>query len=240
MEKKGHTLVVANNGLEALAALERERFDVVLMDVQMPEMGGFEAAGRIREREKSTGEHIPIIAMTAHALKGDRERCLEAGMDAYVSKPIQSRLLFEAMENVVPSPVLAASFEEKLPLDTTAVDTKAFDREAALAMIDGDTELFGELVELFMTESVELLDQVRKAIAQRDAKGLERAAHSMKGSAAAFCGESARVVAQTLEGLGERSEFDQAEAVADELETEVRRLTNALAEYRKESVSCES
>ena len=240
MEKKGHTLVVANNGLEALAALEHEKFDVVLMDVQMPEMGGFEAAGRIREREKSTGEHIPVIAMTAHALKGDRERCLEAGMDGYVSKPIQSRLLFEAMENVVPSPVLAASFEEKLPLDTTAVDTRAFDREAALAMIDGDTELLGELVELFMTESVELLDQIRKAIAQRDAKGLERAAHSMKGSAAAFCGESARVVAQTLEDMGERGEFDQAEAVANDLETEVTRLTNALAEYRKESVPCES
>ena len=161
-------------------------------------------------------------------------------MDAYVSKPIQSRLLFEAIENVVPSPVLAASFEEKLPLDAAAVDTKAYDREAALAMIDGDTELFGELVELFMTESVELLDQVRKAIAQRDTKGLERAAHSMKGSAAAFCGKSARVVAQTLEDMGKRGDFDQAEAVADELETEVGRLTHALAEYRKESVSCES
>jgi HPt (histidine-containing phosphotransfer) domain-containing protein len=91
-----------------------------------------------------------------------------------------------------------------------------------------------------MTESVELLDQVRKAIAQRDAKILERAAHSMKGSAAAFCGESARVVAQTLEDMGERGDFDQAEAVADELETEVTRLTQALAEYRKESVPCES
>jgi signal transduction histidine kinase/CheY-like chemotaxis protein/HPt (histidine-containing phosphotransfer) domain-containing protein len=240
MEKKGHTLVVANNGLEALAAWEHEKFDVVLMDVQMPEMSGFEAVGRIREREKSTGEHIPVVAMTAHALKGDRERCLEAGMDAYVSKPIQSRLLFEAIENVVPSPVLAAGFEEKLPLDAAAADTKAFDREAALAMIDGDTELFGELVELFMTESVELLDQIRKAIAQRDAKVLERAAHSMKGSAAAFCGESARVVAQTLEDMGERGDFDQAEAVADELEMEVTRLTHALAEYRKESVPCES
>ena len=161
-------------------------------------------------------------------------------MDAYVSKPIQSRLLFEAIENVVPSPVLAAGFEEKLPPDATTVDTKAYDREAALAMIDGDTELFGELVELFMTESVELLGQVRKAIAQHDAKGLERAAHSMKGSAAAFCGESARVVAQTLEDMGERGDFGEVEAVADELETEVRRLTHALAEYRKESVQCES
>ena len=178
--------------------------------------------------------------MTAHALKGDRERCLEAGMDAYVSKPIQSRLLFEAIENAVPSPALAASFEEKLPPEPAAMDTGVFDREAALAMIDGDTELFGELVGLFMTESVELLAQVRNAIAQRDAKVLERAAHSIKGSAAAFCGESARVVAQTLEGIGERGDFDQAEAVADELHTEVTRLANALTKYRKAIVLCET
>jgi len=240
MEKKGHTLVVTNNGKEALAAWERERFDVVLMDVQMPEMGGFEAAGQIREREKAKGEHIPIIAMTAHALKGDRERCLEAGMDAYVSKPIQSRLLFEAIDNVVPSPALAATFEEKLPPEAATVDTAVFDHESALAMIDGDRELFGELVGLFMTESVDLLKQVRSAIAQRDAKVLERAAHSIKGSAAAFCGESARAVAQTLEDIGERGDFDQAEAVANELQTEVTRLTNALTEYRKGSVLCES
>jgi len=95
-------------------------------------------------------------------------------------------------------------------------------------------------VELFMTESVELLKQVRSAIAQRDAKVLERAAHSIKGSAAAFCGESARAVAQTLESIGERGDFDQAEAVADELQTEVTRLAHALTEYRKGSVLCES
>jgi signal transduction histidine kinase/DNA-binding response OmpR family regulator len=240
MEKQGHTTVVTNNGVEALAAVEHGKFDVVLMDVQMPEMGGFEAATRIRDREKSTGEHIPIIAMTAHALKGDRERCLEAGMDAYVSKPIQSRLLFEAIEMMVPSPALAARFKEKLPPEKAASDTGVFDRDRALAMIDGDTELFGELVELFMPESIELLDQVRNAIAQRNAKALERAAHSIKGSVAAFCGEPARVVAQTLEDIGQRGDFDQAGAVADELQTEIRRLTNALAKYRKESVVCES
>ncbi len=99
MEKHGHSLVAVNNGVEALDALERGTFDVVLMDVQMPEMGGFEATARIREREKSTGQHVPVIAMTAHALKGDRERCLEAGMDAYVSKPIQAASLFETIDS---------------------------------------------------------------------------------------------------------------------------------------------
>ncbi len=105
MEKQGHTVVVTGNGKEALTALENRQFDVVLMDVQMPEMGGFEVSAIIREREKTTGLHQPIIAMTAHALKGDRERCLDAGMDAYVSKPIQSRLLFEAIASLVPATV---------------------------------------------------------------------------------------------------------------------------------------
>ncbi len=97
LEKQGHTVVLANNGREALAALDREEFDLVLMDVQMPEMDGFEATAQIRAREVSGGRRLPIIAMTAHAMKGDRERCLEAGMDGYVSKPIQTQDLNQAV-----------------------------------------------------------------------------------------------------------------------------------------------
>jgi len=102
LEKQGHTVVAANNGREALAALERQAFDLVLTDVQMPEMDGFEATGLIRQQEQGTGRHVPILAMTAYAMKGDRERCLAAGMDGYVSKPINPRELWEAMENLVP------------------------------------------------------------------------------------------------------------------------------------------
>jgi CheY-like chemotaxis protein len=98
LEKRGHSVVVAGNGREALTALERESYDVVLMDVQMPEMDGFEATAAIRAREKESGRRLPIIAMTAYAMKGDRERCLAAGMDGYVSKPLQPRELFEAVE----------------------------------------------------------------------------------------------------------------------------------------------
>jgi len=94
-------VVVAVNGKEAVAAFEREPFDVILMDVQMPEMDGFEATAEIREKEKETGGHIPIIAMTAHAMKGDRERCLDAGMDEYVSKPIRPQIVVDAIESVV-------------------------------------------------------------------------------------------------------------------------------------------
>jgi signal transduction histidine kinase/CheY-like chemotaxis protein/HPt (histidine-containing phosphotransfer) domain-containing protein len=239
LEKQGHQVVVAGNGKEALAALERDQFDLILMDVQMPEMGGLEATARIREREKATSGHIPIVAMTAHALKGDRERCLEAGMDGYVAKPVQSRTLFETIDSVLPAEA-ASDAELPTPADEAAAKVEVFDSEAALAMIDGDLELFGELVTLFMSESAELLDQIRDAFTRRDAKALERAAHSLKGSVGAFHAEAARLAAQRLEDLGKAGDFEQAGSVCEELETEVARLSDALAEYQREGVLCES
>jgi CheY-like chemotaxis protein len=101
LQKRGYIVAVAGNGRQALAALEKEEFELVLMDVQMPEMDGFEATTAIREREQSSGRHIPIIAMTAHALKGDKERCLSAGMDAYTSKPIRPSELFATIEEIL-------------------------------------------------------------------------------------------------------------------------------------------
>jgi CheY-like chemotaxis protein len=101
IQKHGHSTVAAASGREALAALEREGFDLVLMDVQMPDMDGFQTTGAIRERERKTGKHLPIIAMTAHAMQGDRERCLSAGMDGYVAKPVSSKELFSTMEAVL-------------------------------------------------------------------------------------------------------------------------------------------
>ncbi len=98
LQKAGHTVVVAGNGRDALAALERERFDLILMDVQMPQMSGLEATAAIREGERRTGRHIPIVALTAHALQGDRERCLEAGMDAYVAKPLGPQELLDTVD----------------------------------------------------------------------------------------------------------------------------------------------
>jgi two-component system, sensor histidine kinase and response regulator len=105
LEKAGHHVVVATNGAEALKALHQGEFDVVLMDVQMPEMGGFEATARIRERERGASAHMPIIAMTAHAMTGDRERCVEAGMNDYISKPIRAAALIELLEKYRPQPV---------------------------------------------------------------------------------------------------------------------------------------
>jgi HPt (histidine-containing phosphotransfer) domain-containing protein len=163
-------------------------------------------------------------------------------MDAYVSKPIQAAALFETIDSLVPDPAVAASVPEKLPDDEAApaAGARVFDYESALAMLDGDTELFSELVGLFATESVELLNQIHESIARCDAKLLERSAHSLKGSAAAFSAESARAVAQRLEGMGSSGEFNGADAVATELREEVARLNKALSAYRKEGAACES
>ena len=107
LEKRGHTVTVADTGTKALELYEEHSFDVVLMDVQMPEMDGLEATRRIREFEKSTGKHTPIVAMTAHVMVGDRERCLHAGMDEYVSKPLQTKVLFDVLERVLTQPLNA-------------------------------------------------------------------------------------------------------------------------------------
>ena len=107
LEKRGHHVQVAGDGREALEKLKTAEFDLVLMDVQMPVMGGFEATAAVREMEKGTGKHIPIIALTAHAIKGDRERCLAAGMDGYVGKPLHPEELFEQIEALIPSVPLA-------------------------------------------------------------------------------------------------------------------------------------
>ncbi|MFH1242162.1 MAG: response regulator [Pseudomonadota bacterium] len=105
LEKRGHRVVVASDGRQAMEALDRESFDLILMDVQMPGMDGFETTKAIREKEEREGGHIPIVAMTAHAIKGDRERCLEAGMDDYVPKPIRAEELFRVIESRVSSRV---------------------------------------------------------------------------------------------------------------------------------------
>jgi len=101
LEKRGHCVKIVANGREALSALEQGTYDLVLMDMQMPEMDGFEATAELRKREKQTGLHIPIVALTAHAMKGDRERCLNAGMDGYLSKPIRAQELYELLDNYI-------------------------------------------------------------------------------------------------------------------------------------------
>ena len=202
LEKRGHTTVLAGDGKEAIAALEEGSYDLILMDVQMPEMGGLEATAAIRKSEDSSNAHVPIVAMTAHAMKGDRERCIEAGMDAYISKPIKPQELYEVIESAVPDVVEAEP-------DTLAEARlrPAFDREGALARVDGDLELFKEVVDLFVVDAPRLLSQIRASIQRRDGEGLERAAHQLKSTVGNFDADEAFEAALRLEAMGSSNDF---------------------------------
>jgi len=229
LTKRGHTVVVASNGREALATLEKESFDLVLMDVQMPELSGFEVTAAIREKEKVTGKHIPIIATTAHAMKDDRKRCLEAGMDAYVPKPIQPTALFEAIEDLTPIP---AESEIGAPVEQNS--DQVFDENALMNYVGRDVELLGEVVEIFLAECPGYLSRLRKAVTDRDPKAIEFAAHALVGSTANLFARQAVQVASKLEDMGREGNLTGVEEAYSALEKEITRLRQALATFGKE------
>jgi signal transduction histidine kinase/DNA-binding response OmpR family regulator len=224
LQKAGHEVVVAGDGKQAVEAVGREPFDVVLMDVQMPEMDGLEATAHLRRHEEGTGRRLPIVAMTAHAMKGDRERCLEAGMDGYVSKPVQARELFQALAEVLgdvgPTAVVAGPAE--------VPPGPAVDREAILRRLDGNEELLRELVDLFLEEAPRRLGQIRSAVALGDGNVLQAAAHSLKGSVGNFGVTAAFEAARRLEEVVRTGDLADAAAALPLLETALDRLLPAL------------
>ena len=228
LEKRGHTVVMANNGREALTILEKadfNGFDAVLMDVQMPEMDGFEATAAIREKEKESGKHLPIIALTAHAMKGDKERCLAAGMDGYVAKPIKAEELIEAIESLGLSSEVAKPEPIAKPRDQDPIDTVS-----ALARVEGDVELLHELVALFLKDLPKMLTTLREAVMAGDASGIERAAHKLKGSVGNFAAPPAFEAALKLEILGRDGSLSEAGPAFAHLENEITRLELAMAD----------
>jgi PAS domain S-box-containing protein len=222
LEKEGHTVVVAGNGREALATLERQTFDLVLMDVQMPEMDGFEAAAAIRRAERETGRHLPILAMTAYAMKGDRERCLQSGMDGYVPKPVQPRELFEAICRLVP-PQAEESDEPR---------KEVLDRDKALETVGGDAQLLQELVRVYCSECPRWLAEIRDAISQQDIARLRRAAHTLRGSLDTFGAGSASAAAMRLEAMSRTGDLTESEAAYVLLAKDLERLQPALLSLR--------
>ena len=227
LEKYGNSVVVANTGRAALAALETGPFDLVLMDVQMPEMDGYEATAAIRQRERQSGGHIPIIAMTAHAMKGDRERCLGAGMDDYVSKPIRADKLFDTIAGV-----LEPSRAEGLTAGSTLRSAEPIvDWNAALEAVDGEQELLHTLVQAVVDEMPKMIAAVRHAVAGRDPGGLCTAAHTLKGSLRYFRVDAAFDAAFRLERMGRDGRFEGAEQALDVLESEVKRILPLLEGY---------
>ena len=231
LQRQGHTVVVANHGREALAAMESHAFDLVLMDVQMPEMDGLEAAGAIRAKEKQTGKHVPIIAMTAHAMKGDRQRCLQAGMDEYISKPIRAKRLFQTIQAVLVTPG-----GPKLEPDHPPAAADPLDWDEALRTVRGDRELLKVVVETFLEESPRLVAAIRQAIGDGDPTAVRIVAHTLKGSMRYFGGSQAFDRAFELEKMGQDGNLENAGAAFAALETEIMaRLAPALLDYLKEN-----
>jgi PAS domain S-box-containing protein len=228
LEQRGHKVTVANNGQEAIAALANESFDVVLMDVQMPAMDGLEATGIIREKEKEFGAHIPIIAMTAHAMKGDRERCLEAGMDGYIAKPIRAKDLYETVEMTVARMCGSQSQDNGI----TEVE-EIIDRDQVLKQIGGGDENLKEIVELFAVESEKLMTRMREAITNEDPSELQRAAHTLKGSISLFGVKCPVAAALRLEIMGRDKNLADAEQAWLKLMKEIEQLIPKLRDIAK-------
>lgn len=218
LERLGHHVQVAKNGQEALEMLEKSAFDLVLMDIQMPGMGGVEATQRIRAMEAQRGGHIPIVAMTAHAMAGDKERFLEAGMDAYISKPISQERLREVVRSLGRAPSEASGNGAG---STAGAPPLAFDRDALMARVESDTELLGTLVAVFKADRPKLMAEIEEALLASDAVALSASAHTMKGALSVFGVEPARSIAERLEAEGKQGRLDSARDLYHELERAV-------------------
>lgn len=232
LNKAGHTVTVADNGKIALETLEREKFDLVLMDIQMPEMDGFETTSAIRRKEASTDEHIPIIAMTAHAMKEDQQRCLDAGMDGYVSKPINPETLFEEINRCA----------GKSPqTDTTEGDlSDVFGYAEALERMGDDGEMLAELAGVFIEDGPRMLSDLREALNRADVDDFTRLAHGLKGSVAIFSAKKAFEQALHAETLGRDGNLKDAQEAVSLLSVEISRLTKALEKIAAPPAVCKN
>ncbi len=211
LQKMGHTTMVAGNGKEALLLLSLHRFDLVLMDIQMPEMDGLTATRKIRESERATQLHVPIVAMTAHAMKGDRERCIEAGMDGYVSKPISSEEVAEAIAGIsrLQGQDLPVSSLEMRGTDATppAAPRIVWNLGETLERLGGDETLFHEVIEIFLDDVPKHMASLERAIATGNSEAVEGAAHTLKGELGYLGISQVSQKARELEELGRTSDL---------------------------------
>jgi CheY-like chemotaxis protein len=232
LEKHGYAVTVAANGKKALEALEKDSYEVVLMDIQMPEMNGLEATQAIRQKEKVTGDHIPIVAMTAHAMKGDQDRCLAVGMDYYLTKPIRTLELLETLERIGKSRPAPANIVDPPSRNPCG---QAIDLAAALERLDGDRALFDELAHLFLQECPKNVAAMRRAIVLRDARSLELHAHALKGSSATLGAFAVSRAAEEVERLAQSDNVANAGDQFGVLQEEIDRLFGELGTLRPDS-----
>ncbi len=226
LEKRGHKVVVASNGKQALEELQKRTFDIVLMDVQMPEMDGLEATGLIRQRERQGAAHVPVIAMTAMVMKGDRERCIAAGMDGFLSKPVHPQELDE---------VLDGYWTRSAKASTNSVDNApAISERELMERIDGDVALLSELVELLRIDSQTQIHGTREAIESGNARAVQVTAHTLKGALSNLAAGRASRVAEELESMGASGQLEGAGEKLNELEHELARAMKGLESLRQE------
>jgi CheY-like chemotaxis protein len=226
LEARGHLVTVANNGKEAVSALINDSFDLVLMDVQMPKMDGLEATLAIREYEKQEGRHTPIIAMTAAAMKGDREQCLRVGMDGYVSKPIDPEQLFNTLDKFAPSS--PGRTTDVVSVGSDVGTTNVLDLESAQARIPGGFEAVKQVAQLLLDECPKILADIREGLASTNATQVQRGAHTLKSSADVFAARGVVAAARRLEEIGRDGDLTSARDAFADLETEVTHLMDAV------------
>ena len=226
LEERGHVAVLVDSRAGALEALSRRRFDFVLMDVEMPVVDGVNATNAIREKEKAGDRSIPIIVMTAHAMKGDRETYLAAGADAHVSKPIDSRLLLEAVETLTGAAEGRPDVESRGPVSDP---DGTFDVHETLDRFEGDAELLREVVGEFATDARTLVGAIQDAWKANDVATLSAAAHALRGAASNFGATSLTGLCRRLEHLGDSGErAPGGGSLVERLPDAVERLVTAL------------
>src|SRR5262245_7656158 len=227
LEQKGHQITVVNNGRLAVERATAGSFDVILMDVQMPEMSGLEATALIRAQEKDTGLHVPIVALTARAMAGDREQCFAAGMDGYVSKPVRANELFSTMDAVV-SGVRNADVESAVSRTGTTGASASIDLKALLAGFGGSGHLVKEVIDVFLTDAPVMIERLKKAALAGDVAELGAAAHAIKGSAGLFSQGDVYEKARALEHRARAGDGSDAQRASDAIEASVLQLMNEL------------
>jgi len=231
LQKAGYNVRVVGDGAEAVEVVKRGGIDLVLMDVQMPKMDGLQAVASIRRHEKNTASHIPVIAMTAHAMAGDKEKCLNAGMDNYISKPINAKQLLEMIDQML----ICNNQVGEVTQDEVAAGV--MDVSAALSRLDGDIELLREIAVLFFESYPKLSMEAKRAIENKDLAALQKVAHSIKGSVGNLAVGEAYNVALRFEQVVKLGDFSEAEKILGELESEVAKLQVAFSKTELDSAA---
>jgi CheY-like chemotaxis protein len=236
LAQQRHRVTIASNGREAVDRAAAQRFDLVLMDVQMPEMDGFQATAAIRERERAAGVHTPIIAMTAHAMAGDRERCLGAGMDAYLSKPLRPDDLLTTIAQFFPGDA-APPAAPRAPAIEAARSASSIDQEALLADFGHNRKVLIEVIDVFLTDAPAYLERIRVAAAAHDDGSVAAAAHALKGSAGLFSKGAAYEGARALEQAAKSGDRGACDMHLRDIDSAVSQLCADLEAVRKSLAS---